>query len=194
MISVGLALFEANRQNLRLVGRGLGVRGHAEHALRGARPGIFEHASLVGDVHQVGIHRVRGLRRGRNRDAVFRGVGHQIGTALHVPLPPRCDDLDFGLEGIGRELESDLVVALAGGAMGDGIGAESFGGLHQSSGEDRSGQCGAEEVVPLVDRVGLEGRKYALGHQGLTKIFDDGFAKRRWRCAASRTSSMSSSI
>jgi hypothetical protein len=42
---------------------------------------------------------------------------------LEVPLAPRRDHLDVGLQRIIAELEADLVVALAGRAVADGVGA-----------------------------------------------------------------------
>jgi hypothetical protein len=46
-----------------------------------------------------------------------------FGAAGQVPFAPGRDDLDVGVERVGGELEADLVVALAGGAVGDGVGA-----------------------------------------------------------------------
>src|SRR3954468_8045859 len=46
-----------------------------------------------------------------------------------APLPPRRDDADVGLQRIIAELKADLVVALAGGAVADGVGADLAGDL-----------------------------------------------------------------
>ncbi len=58
-----------------------------------------------------------------DRDAVLLGVGQQLLARQQIPLAPGRDDLDVGLQRIGAELEAHLVVALAGGAVGDGVGA-----------------------------------------------------------------------
>ena len=50
------------------------------------------------------------------------GKGQQSCPRRQVPFPPWCDDLDFRVQGIGRKFEPHLIVALAGCAMGHGIG------------------------------------------------------------------------
>ena len=62
--------------------------------------------------------------------------------------------------------------AYAGGAVGDGVGAEPLGSPHQTAGDDRPGEGGPEEVVPLIHRVGLERGEYALPDQVLPQILD----------------------
>ena len=152
----------------------LGVGGHPEHPVGWAGPRVLEHSALVRDVHQVGVHGVGGLGRRGDGDTVGLGVGQKVGPTLEVPLPPGRDDLDVGFQRVGRQLEADLVVALAGGAVGDGIGAEALGGLHHSAGDGRAGQGRAHEVVPLVDRVGAHGGEDAVANELLLDVLDDG--------------------
>jgi hypothetical protein len=68
--------------------------------------------------------------------------------------PPGRDDLDVGVQRIGRQFEPDLVVALAGRAVADGIGAGLGRDLDQTLGDQRPRDGGAEQVEPLVERVG----------------------------------------
>src|SRR6266850_1535990 len=51
------------------------------------------------------------------------------GARGQIPLAPGCNDLDVGSERIIAELEADLVVTLAGGAVSDGIGTNLAGDL-----------------------------------------------------------------
>ena len=60
-----------------------------------------------------------------DEDLVLLGEVDQVGARLELPFPPRRDDADVGVEGIGRQLEAHLVVALAGGAVRDGVRAAS---------------------------------------------------------------------
>ncbi len=53
------------------------------------------------------------------------GEVEELGARLELPVAPRRDHLDAGLERIIGQLEPDLVVAFAGRAMSDGIGAVS---------------------------------------------------------------------
>ena len=72
-----------------------------------------------------------------DRDLVLLGIVEEPGAGIKVPLAPGCDDFDIGVERIIAELESDLVVALAGGAVGDGIGADIAGDLDLAFGDQR---------------------------------------------------------
>ena len=161
--------------------RGRRVRGlfrrdrPAPHRLLGLGPGILEDTALVGDVQQVGVHRVGRLRAllcEVDRDAVLLRIVHQLLARQQVPLAPGRDDLDVGLEGIGTELEADLVVALAGGAVGDGVGAGLDGDLDQPLGDQRARDRGAEQVLALVDRVGAEHREHEVARELLAQVVD----------------------
>ena len=91
---------------------------------------------------------------------------------MQVPsrLAPRGNDLDVGIERVRRELEAHLVVALAGGAVGDGLRAGFGSHLHQPLGDQRPGDAGAEQVLAFVDRVGVEHGEYEVAHELLGEI------------------------
>ena len=88
---------------------------------------VLQHLSLRGGVQKVGVDRegrLAALVLG-DEDLVLLGEVDQVGARLELPFPPRRDDLDVGVERIGGQLEAHLVVALAGRAMGDRVGAAS---------------------------------------------------------------------
>src|SRR5690606_13682946 len=66
------------------------------------------------------------------------------------------------LEGVGAELEAYLVVALAGGAVGDGVGALGARDLDHLLGDQRARERGAQQVVPLVDGAGAQHGEHEL--------------------------------
>ena len=66
------------------------------------------------------------------------------------------------LEGPDPDLEPDLVVSLPGGAVGDRVGAALPRRLHQEGGDQRTGEGGGEEVLPLVAGAGAEQRPAVL--------------------------------
>jgi hypothetical protein len=99
---------------------------------------------------------------------------------------------DVGLERIGRELEADLVVALAGGAMGDGVGADLRGDLDQLLGDQRAGDRGSEQIDALIDGIGAEHREDVVAHEFLAQILDEdvlGLDAEQQRLLARRPSS-----
>ena len=78
----------------------------------------------------------------RRFQAVRRGPGGRDGVvdllvaALDVPLPPGGDDGHLRGEALDGQLEADLVVALAGAAVGDGVRALLLGDVHQALADD----------------------------------------------------------
>jgi hypothetical protein len=107
-----------------------------------------------------------------DRDAVLFGVGEQSLARREVPLAPRRDDLDARLEGVVAQLETDLVVALAGRAVRHGVGTGLARDLDLALGDQRARDRRAEEVLALVDRVGAEHRKHEIAHELLAQIVD----------------------
>ena len=78
------------------------------------------------------------------RDPRGLGVGDAVGTALQVPLAPWGDHLDVRLQGVGRQLEPHLVVALPGGPVGDRICT----GLDRRTNETLRDDMGRASDVP----------------------------------------------
>ena len=58
-------------------------------------------------------------------------------------MSPGRDDADVGLEGVVAELEPNLVVALAGAAVGDGDAAFGVGDADLAARDDGAGEGGA---------------------------------------------------
>jgi hypothetical protein len=75
---------------------------------------------------------------------VLLGVVEEALARPQVPLPPGGDDPDVGVQGIGAELEPDLVVALAGCAVADGVGAGLGSDLDEPLGDQGPCDRGAE--------------------------------------------------
>ena len=56
--------------------------------------------------------------------------------------------------------------------MGDGVGPFDLGDLHLPLGDQRPGDGGAEQVVPLVDGVGAEHREDEVADELLAQVVD----------------------
>ena len=72
------------------------------------------------------------------------------------------------------DVEADLVVALAGAAVGDRVGALALGDLDEELGDERPGERGGQRIGALVERVGLEVRPDEVGHEALARVDDVG--------------------
>src|ERR1700687_2598184 len=108
---------------------------------------------------QAAITRIRILFRHWNGNA---GCGCEIDRVFarrDRPFAPWRDDLQLRRERLIRELESNLIVSLAGAAVRHGITSGGQRDLDLLSRDERSCCGGAEEVVLLVDRSSLQDGK-----------------------------------
>ena len=78
-------------------------------------------------------------------------------SRFDAPLSPRSDDGHFGSKRLNGQLETDLIVALAGAAVADGVCALGLGNFNDTLCDDRAGKGRAEQVLVLVDRTCLYG-------------------------------------
>ena len=78
-----------------------------------------------------------------------------------------------GLQRVVGQLEAHLVVALAGRAMGDGVGAGLLRDLDLALGDQRPRDRGAEQIGALIERVGAEHREHVVAHERLAQVLDD---------------------
>jgi hypothetical protein len=156
---------------LRRLRRGVLRVGGPHPQVRGRRvPGILEGAALVGEVPEVAVAAVDLARGGARGDPVLGEVGEQVLAAAELPVPPCRDHLEIGCQRRVGRLEADLVVALAGAAMGEGIAAEPSRRLHLRLGDRRPGDRGAEQVAAFVDRPGEQHREEVLLDEGRPQI------------------------
>ena len=116
---------------------------------------ILQVQALVAQVPQVFVLGVVGLPVDLQGDVVGLGVLDLLLPGLDAPLPPGGDDGHIGGEVLDGQLKPDLVVALAGAAVADGIGSLLLGDLHQGLGDAGPGMGGTQQIL-LVDGPGLE--------------------------------------
>src|SRR5665647_819318 len=103
------------------------------------------------------------------------GVGHKLLAAQQIPLAPRRNDLDVRIERIGAQLETHLVVALAGGTMGNRIGIGFTCNLDQALGNQWACYGSAEQIFALVNGIGMEHGKNEIAHEFLAQVVDINF-------------------
>ena len=82
----------------------------------------------------------------------------------------------MGREAGGAQFKADLVVALSGGTVGDGVRSFLEGDLEHALGDAGTGNGGAQEVAAFVDRVGLEHGKDEVAGELLPHVADEALA------------------
>ena len=85
------------------------------------------------------------------------GVLERLGPG-HAPFAHRGDDLEVRVERLEGDVEADLIVALAGAAVGDRLGAFLVGHIDHQLGDERPAQGGGERILAFVDRAGHQRR------------------------------------
>src|SRR5215813_346076 len=85
---------------------------------------------------------------------------------VHAPFAHGRHDLQLRRQRGGRHVEADLVVALAGAAVSDALGALSARDLHQQGGDQGTAQGGRQRVLPLVDGARLQRRPHEVPQEG----------------------------
>ena len=141
--------FIFDRREGRVVGVGVAVLGRAV-------PRILKEAGLNGAAPHVLVDGVRGLLGLGDRQLVLLGE-RNLDVAGQGQVANRADGLQRRVDGGNGDLETNLVVTLAGATVGDGVGTELVGGAHEVLGDQRTGDGGDQRVDAFVHGVGLEG-------------------------------------
>ncbi len=119
---------------------------------------VFEYFSFCGNVQEVAIDgegSVAVFVFGYDDLILFCELDHVV-SPFEVPLAPRGDNLDIGVEGVVSEFETDLVIAFSSGPVADGVGICVFSDFDLSFCDERSCDGGSEEVDSFVEGIGAE--------------------------------------
>ena len=108
-----------------------------------------------------------------DRDLIFFGKGEQRFARAEIPFAPRRNHFHVRLERIIAELETHLIVALAGRAMRHGIGADNLCDLDLLLGDQRPRDRGAEQILALIERIGAKHREHIVAHEFFAQVFDE---------------------
>ena len=117
---------------------------------------------------------------------MFRGVGHEFRARCQVPLTPWRDDLDVGAQRVIAKFETYLVIALAGGAVRHGVGANLVGDLDLALGDQRARDRRAEQVLAFVQGVGAEHREHEIAHELFAQVVDEDLLHAELACLGAR--------
>src|SRR6267378_6237093 len=134
--------------------------------------GIFKLAAFVAKMPDVAIAAVNIFFALLDGNVVLLRVGYGIFTGIDVPLAPGSNDLDVGRDGFVRQFETDLIVALAGAAVREAVGAELQRNFRLALGDDGPRHGSTEEIGVFVDRAGAERRPNVIAHKFLAQVFD----------------------
>ena len=125
----------------------------------------------MAQVPQVLILGVVGFLVDLQRDVVRLCVLDLLFTAVQLPETPRSDDVHLRCKCVDGQLETNLIVALAGAAVADSIRALLEGNINDALCNDRAGERGTQQVL-LVGGAGLHGRDDVVINEILGQILD----------------------
>ena len=99
-------------------------------------------------------------------------IRHKRFSRVEIPLPPRRDHLNTGLQRISPQLKPDLIIAFTGSTVRNRISAGLGSYLDQSLRNQRPCNRGAEQVFAFIYRVGSKHGKYEIFDEALLQVFD----------------------
>jgi len=166
------ALLKVNGHIFRLVRRVFRIFADQRQIARRLVGRIFQIASLVREMPDVAIHRIRTILLHRDGDAARVGILDFLFAGLDIPLAPRRDDRHVRRKRLDGKLKTHLIVALAGAAVADGVAAFLLGDFNQTLGNQRTGEGRAQQILALIDGVSLERRPDEVLDKLLAQIFN----------------------
>jgi len=136
---------------------------------------IFQLKAFVTDVPQVAVAAVAvGMVEGKI-DALALAVFDFIFTGLELPdvgHAPRSDDADVRSQGLDAELETDLVISLAGCAVADRGRVFLAGNFDQLLGDGRTCHRRAEEIFIFIDSTCFDARHDVVFREVVGDVFN----------------------
>ena len=169
------SLLKGDRQLRRLIGRFLGIDAHHPYAVGWRVRGILQFGPFMRDVPQIPVAAIDLRLSLLQRNVVFLGVVDGVFTGHDVPFTPRGDDRQVRRERLVGQLKTNLVVALAGGAVAQRVTARFQRGLDLQLGEQRTRDRRSQQILVLVDRARADHRPNVVRHEFLAKIGDAAF-------------------
>ena len=134
--------------------------------------GVFQIKALVAQVPQVLVLGVVGLPADFQGDVMGFGEVDLLVPGLDVPLPPGGDDLHVRGKPLDGQLKPNLIVALAGRAVADGVRALGQRDFRQLLADNGTGKGGAQQVS-LILGVHFQGGDDDFVHHLVHQIGDD---------------------
>ena len=132
---------------------------------------ILQIQTLMGQMPDVLILGVVGLTVDLQRNVMCFCVINFLVTAVQLPETPRSQYLHLRCKCLDCQLETYLVIALAGAAMYDGIAAFSLCDLYQFLCDDRTCK-GSTQQIAFVICACLHGRDDVIIHKFLGQVHD----------------------
>ena len=169
-----VALFKIDGDIFGRVWRIFGIDGARIDIIGRFIPRVLKHFAFGRGVQQVGVGRKRAfaaLVLGHWNLVLF-GPFDQPCPARQVPLTPRRNHLDVGVQRISRKFEPHLIIALARCAMRNRIRAGFGGNFDQPLGNERTGNRCAQQIVAFIPRIGAHHRKNEIAHKFFAQIID----------------------
>ena len=165
------ALFKVNGHIFRFVRSILRSLGNQEHAVFRFIGRVFKVSTFMGQMPNVSVHGI-GLVIRSNGDIMLLGIFDFGRTGIEVPFTPRSNQRDVRSQSLNGQLETNLVIALAGSAVSNSIRAFLLSDFHQLLGNNRTGKGRTEQVLVFVNSTGFERRPYIFLEEFFLEVSD----------------------
>ena len=167
-----VTLFKIDGDIFRRIGRILWIDGARIDVIRRFIPWVFKHLAFGRCVQQIRVRRKRAfapliLWHG---DLMLLGPFNQARAAREVPFTPRGNDFDIGVQRVSRQLEANLVIALACRTMCNGVGAGFSRNLDQPLRNQRARNRCTQQIIAFITRIGAHHWEHKVADKFFTQI------------------------
>ena len=106
---------------------------------------------------------------------MFLGVIDQRRPRRQLPFPPRCDDIHIRIKRIITQLKSDLIIALAGGPVGNRVSSGLGSNFDLAFGDQRPSARCAQQVGAFINGACAKNWKNIVADEFFAEVFDIDF-------------------
>jgi hypothetical protein len=140
-------------------------------------PRIFENSTLVRDVHQIRIGRVRFFSGRTYRNIVFLRIGHQVEPALVTPFAPGSDYVNVWLQRVVSEFKANLIVTFASGAVSNRVSTFLLCNLNLPLRNHGARERRSHQVHTFINSIGFDCCPHVIANKLFAEILDVEFRR-----------------
>ena len=150
--------------------------GYDEQLILRCIPGIFQIGAFMGQMPHVAVHGVVMVMGYRNGNVVSSSVVDFLVTRTQLPFTPRSNNSQIRVQSFYRQLETNLVITLAGSTVSDSVSAFSFSDFNKFFSDQRTSEGSTQQVFLFINSASLNSGPYIILNEFFLQIQDIAFA------------------
>ena len=136
----------------------------------------------MGQMPHVAVHGIVMVMGYRNGNVVSSSVVDFLVTRTQLPFTPRSNNSQIRVQSFYRQLETNLVITLAGSTVSDSVSAFSLSDFYQFFSDQRTSKGSTQQVFLFINSASLNGGPYIILNELFLQIQDIAFASTGFDC------------